>query len=359
MISLPAALQEHPLLQKLQSYITFKGLVLGIGGVLAFYALIGAWVAMRAETTVESWEKRIPHKSVVIKGSYDAPDVQGMAHLEEISSVVPLLPVSDDAFKNLYKESGALFVPVIRYHDNVSVFDAFKRPFEGKPSLEKPLISVAVVGLGLSDTATHSAIRSMPPEISLIFSPYSQNLQKLVDASRARGHEVWLTLPMETERYPYDDPGPHTLIIGAPERQNNRKMLWLMGQAQGVVGFAGQEDAIFLQAPHDMRSVMGTLLKSGMGFINTEEGVPSAVLDAMATGMNAPYATSDIWLDKTPQKSDIREALARLEDKARDTGRAIGVIHTYPVSYHETLQWLKTLEQKGFILAPLSAQAQN
>lgn len=349
-------IQGNAALQRLLTLFSVKHFLQGAAGVALIYIILFVWIGTQKDNAIEAWENRAPTKSAIIQARKIESNAHASVQLDIKAS--PLLPVSDPRFNNLYITGPAGDVPTIRYRDNVSVFDAFKRPFDLEDLRGTPVISLAIAGVGLSETATHSAIRSMPPEISLIFSPYTADLQGQIDKSRARGHETWLVLPLETENYPYDDPGPETMIIGAPERQNHRKLNWLMSRAKGVVGFVGQEDSIFLAAPHDMRPIMGYLFKNGLAFVNTEE-TPSAVLDAMAAGMHAPYTTSDLWIDKTPESAAIRQSFVALEKKARETGHAIGLIHPYPVSYREALLWLKTLEDKGFILAPLSAQAQN
>ena len=53
---------------------------------------------------------------------------------------------------------------------------------------------------------------------------------------------------------------------------------------------------------------------------------------------------------------DIEKALARLEQRARERGSAVGIIHPLPVSYQEIGKWIAGLKDKGLALAPLSAQ---
>ena len=75
-----------------------------------------------------------------------------------------------------------------------------------------PVIAVVVSGLGLSEAATEAAIRRLPPQVTLSFSPYARRLDEWIALARAHGHEVLLELPMEGADDPASDPGPHTLL---------------------------------------------------------------------------------------------------------------------------------------------------
>ena len=71
-------------------------------------------------------------------------------------------------------------------------------------------MALIVGGLGLNAVTTRAAIERLPPEVTLSFVPYADNLQSWIDQARAQGHEVMLEMPMEPTGYPDNDPGPYT-----------------------------------------------------------------------------------------------------------------------------------------------------
>ena len=245
-------------------------------------------------------------------------------------------------------------LPKIDEKTELTPFHAYKRPFE-YPRTDQPIISIAIENMGLSDAATESAVRTMPAEVSLILSPYAVNPDFWVNVARERGHEVWMHLPLETKDYPLDDPGPHTMIIDAPERDNIRKLRWLMARTQGYVGFVTSDDHVFVKSLHDMRPVVGEIFNRGLGFIDAE-AAPSAIPATMAAGQNAPYNTVQLYLDDNATLAEINEKLAKIEKLAMERGKATIIIHPYPASYQAILKWLASFDEKGFIMAPLSAQ---
>src|ERR1700761_8082059 len=99
-------------------------------------------------------------------------------------------------------------LPIIAADGRAS-WKAYARPFadDGRPK-----IALVIGGLGLNPDQTKAAIEQLPPEVTLSFSPYAENLQAQIDHARAAGHEVMVEIPMEPLDYPDNDPGPYTLL---------------------------------------------------------------------------------------------------------------------------------------------------
>jgi polysaccharide deacetylase 2 family uncharacterized protein YibQ len=210
--------------------------------------------------------------------------------------------------------------------------------------------------MGLSASITEEAIKSLPPEITLIISPYADGPEKWMNDSRAAGHEVWLSLPMETSSYPKSDPGPHTMLVGSPERENLQKLDWIMSRTIGYAGLVATYQPEFMNSQNDVRPVLGSIYKRGIGFIDSRT-LRGSVPETMALSMNAPYSSIDVWIDKPENTPEIINAsLQQLEVIARDNGFAAGVISPSQISFRELVLWLQTLESKGIALAPLSVQ---
>jgi uncharacterized protein len=60
-------------------------------------------------------------------------------------------------------------------------------------------------------------------------------------------------------------------------------------------------------------------------------------------------------IDANPSPEAIEAALARLLDRARKRGSAIGVASASPISVELLARWANGLEAKGVALVPLSA----
>lgn len=329
-----------------------RGLLLG----MAVYALAGIWLFLSADKTAALRRSLTPSKTIAVEWPHTA--AEDTAAAEDISEALvlgsssPGLPPAP--LEGLFEETAQGKIPVIR-KDGMTPFQAYRRPFNRAAAGNKPIISIVITGMGLSDQATEAALHAMPPDITFSLSPYSAAPDMWAQESRARGHEVWMSLPLEPVSYPLKDTGPNTLVIGAPERDNLMKLMWLMGRGTGYAGFIAGQETDFVNSAADMKPVVGAIYSRGLGFAENAANAGAAAA-TLAMSMDAPYTAIDIWLDDTATQESIHAALDELEKKALAQGGAAGVIRALPVSYQEITRWLTTLDAKGIVLAPLSAQ---
>jgi polysaccharide deacetylase 2 family uncharacterized protein YibQ len=75
----------------------------------------------------------------------------------------------------------------------------------------------------------------------------------------------------------------------------------------------------------------------------------------IADDVGLPRAYADRLIDQEASRAAIDRALADLERIARQTGAAVGIAQTYPVTFERLINWLPQIEQRGFVLAPVSA----
>src|SRR5436190_14744310 len=127
---------------------------------------------------------------------------------------------------------GGALLPIVAA-DGRSAFQAYARPFV---SNGKPKVAMVVGGLGLNPRYTKQAIEQLPPEVTLSFVPYRDDLQSWIDLARAHGHEVLLEAPMEPNDYPDNDPGPFTLMAGGAPQETAKRTEWLLSRATGYFG---------------------------------------------------------------------------------------------------------------------------
>lgn len=381
-----------------------KGFGLGMGAVLLIYAGLFSWAAINGSDAVTAREDKLVSRTVVmervlpispalkagivteepaanaeehtvIQSEHEAKQEVEPVKQEAVAqpepdkqTAVKQDAVEDPQLKGMQRDAhGMIAAPVdglyaegeqgrlpIKRADGLTPFKAYKR--QATLDGNKPVISIAVADMGLSDKLTDAAVKTLPPEVSLIVSPYATAIETWVKDARAAGHEVWLSLPMENSLYPRVDTGPHTLLVGAPERENQQKLEWVMGRAVGYTGLVAHYRDVFINAPNDARPVLGNIYKRGLAFVDGSG--TGGLAQTMASSMNAPYTNVNVWIDKpenTPET--IKASLSQLEVIAREGGFAAGVISANNVSIREVKDWLETLGNKGFILAPLSAQA--
>ena len=223
---------------------------------------------------------------------------------------------------------------------------AYMRPFKASG---RPRVAIIIGGLGLNPDITRQALETLPPQVTLAFSPYSPNLQDWINRARERGHEVLLEVPMEPEDYPENDPGPYTLRARAQPAETVRRLEWILGRGAGYFGVINRMGDRFVRSPGGMSAVQGALRNRGVAFIDS--GIASA------SGGGDLRASADQPLDTVLSPPAIDEALLRVEAAALQKGQGLGIAQAYPLSLRQVASWAAQVESRGYQLAPASALA--
>jgi hypothetical protein len=225
-------------------------------------------------------------------------------------------------------------------------FFEYARPFNFEDT--RPKVAVLLLGLGLQAELFDAAL-ALPGPISLQLSPYAPDLPALVERARGTGHEVLLELPMAPAEDPASDPGPHTLLAEGPPGENLKRLDWLLARAPGYIALAGGGGR-FAASDH-ASDVLDVLAKRGLALI--ELGASQMAPAAAAAGL--PYASAPRTIDQDSSVQSLDDALAALEAEALAGGAALAVVQGDPVSLQRLDAWAATLEDRGLVLAPVSA----
>lgn len=222
---------------------------------------------------------------------------------------------------------------------------------------KRPRIAIVLTGLGLSSVETETAIKQLPPAITLSFTPYSRKLNQWIALARVSGHEVMLDLPMEPTSYPDDDPGPLALLTALSSRQNLERLRWTLDRATGYVGVASVMGSRFTASAPHMEPILAELKQRGSLFLDNRASDHS-VAGAIAAKSGVPWAINDRALDLAQaSRVAIDARLVQLESIARSNGYAVAMGRPYPVTIERLRVWAEGLEGRGLALAPITALA--
>jgi len=237
-------------------------------------------------------------------------------------------------------------LPIIAV-DGRTPFEAYRRPFLANG---RPKVALVIGGLGLNSRATQAAIETLPAEITLSFSAYSEGLQGWIDMARAHGHEVLIEAPMEPIDYPDNDPGPYTLMAGAEGPETVKKLEWILSRVTGYFGVTNYLGSRFLASDGAYQTFAQTLRGRGLAFVDDGSA-------ARRGGPGLVRASAERVIDDQLNQTAIDQQLLALEAGALQRGQALGSGFAYPVTLEKVAQWSRGLEQRGFQLAPVSALA--
>lgn len=230
----------------------------------------------------------------------------------------------------------------------------YARPVPESADASKPRIAIIIARLGPDKAATETAIRNLPPEVTLAFTSTERSLSRWVTLAREIGHEVVIDLPMEPNNFPLNDPGPNTLLTTISDKENIERLEATLSAASGYVGVAAIHNGKFVANREKLLPVVAAVKERGLLILDaTREG--SRQVAAMATQAGAATVRADVILDRVPTRKAIDAKLRELEQTARATGLAVAVGHPYPSTFERLVNWIDLARKAGFEIVPLSA----
>jgi polysaccharide deacetylase 2 family uncharacterized protein YibQ len=223
-------------------------------------------------------------------------------------------------------------------------------------STRRPRVGLVLAGLGLNQADSEAAIHALPGGVTLAFSPYARNPAKLLSAARAAEHEFLVSIPMEPQGFPLNDPGRQALMTSLSPEQNKARLEWALSRFAGYVGAIGAEGSLrgerFASLPEEMGPVLQQLASRGLLYVDPRPGAaPSPFVWSK---------TVDLVIDAPASgAADIDAKLVQLARLAREKGSALGFAGAVrPVTTQRLAAWANNVAADGLALAPVSALAQ-
>jgi hypothetical protein len=219
-------------------------------------------------------------------------------------------------------------------------------------STRRPRVGLVLTGIGLNQAWSEAAIHALPGGITLAISPYARDPAKLLSAARAAEHEYLLSLPLEPQGFPLNDPGKQALMTSLSPEQNRARLDWVLARVQGYVGMIGAEGSLrgerFASLPEEMQPVLAELAKRGLLYVDPRpDASPLPLVWSRAV---------DLIVDEPADAASLDEKLSKLSALARAKGSALGFAGPVrPVTTQRIATWANNLAADGLALAPATA----
>ncbi|HEY6431587.1 MAG TPA: divergent polysaccharide deacetylase family protein [Acetobacteraceae bacterium] len=227
-------------------------------------------------------------------------------------------------------------------------------------SSQRPRVGLLLAGIGLNSALSEQAIRTLPGAITLAVSPYAQDTAHLLTEARMAEHEYLISIPMEPESYPLNDPGNHALTTSNTPDDNAKQLVWALSRIVGYVGATGAlgltRGERFASIPVDMDPVLTTLAARGLLYVD-----PRPAQRHPPGGLPHVWSREvDLVIDEPDDARAIDAKLAALVRIAQQTGSALGLAGAVrPVTVERIAAWANELAAQGVVLAPVSALVQS
>lgn len=222
------------------------------------------------------------------------------------------------------------------------------------PSDQRPKVGLIVAGVGLNGADSEDAARRLPGGVTFALSPYAQIGPDLLAEIRLAEHEYLLSLPMEPQSFPLNDPGDEALITRNTPEENEQRLHWALSRFAGYVGVTGALGSMrgerFANAPDEFNPVLHELSARGLLYADPRPGA-----------QKLPYVWQrrvDVIIDDQPDAAAMDAKLAELDRLAAERGSALGLAGAVrPETIARIAAWANELPAKGLALAPVSALA--
>lgn len=222
--------------------------------------------------------------------------------------------------------------------------------------LDRPAIAIVIDDLG-EQYRDSRAMAKLPAPLTLSYFPHARNLASLVEAARARGHQIMVHMPMAPGKNL--NPGPKPLTGALPASRNVARLKAALQAFPGPtpVAINNHMGSAFTANRHQMGIMLTHLADRGVLFLDslTAEGSQARSL-AGPTG--ADVIARDVFLDHDRDRQAIDAALAHTERIAAKHGSAIAIGHPYPETRRALAAWLPAVRERGFAVVALSRVAQ-
>tara|TARA_R110002072_G_scaffold149130_5_gene296823 strand:+ start:290 stop:1465 length:1176 start_codon:yes stop_codon:yes gene_type:complete len=319
----------------LKNHIDVKSLTIGLALVFGLYVLLFSYVLFKAEDTIKIIESKLSYETIPVQviGARNRPTHQK----------------SDLAIDGLYQNTASGLLPIIRRSDNLTSFRSYQRPFSFKEvSQDKPVISFIITDFGLSKEQSMATLDVLPPEISLMLSPYADLPEEWVSMAKAQGHEVWLNLPIQNKDA--TDLGGNTIFHFAPYGDKLKAFFKTLSTTQGYLGLGSFTDTSLTYSAEDYSKLAEEMYTRGLGFIEMNP-YASPVIEGKSITYGAPYIQADMTLLRI--KGD--DSFDTLEHLAQQKKHAVIVVPNAPNIIKNLAVWLVKVAQADYTIAPVSA----
>ena len=249
-------------------------------------------------------------------------------------------------------ERGATGVIPKIAEDGRRAMDVYAREPDTAGNFGVARIVIIIGGMGISQTSSQQAIKDLPPSVTLAFAPYGNSLDRWMQASRKKGHELLLQIPMEP--LGQINPGAHTLKTGASFEENIADLHWSMSRITNYVGVMNYLGGKLSSDINTLKPIFDELARRGLLYVDDGSAGNSRAA-AVATAYLLPFAKAQIQIDAIRTRREITKNLEKLAEQAKRTGLAIGVANAFPETIELIAKFAKKAPGAGIEITPVSA----
>ncbi|MGE5441873.1 MAG: divergent polysaccharide deacetylase family protein, partial [Bacteroidota bacterium] len=307
-------------------------------------------VVVALPPTTETGADTAPPSSAGIDGGIVVSPLTPAAfgRLPPLVPDAPLPPAPDPA---LIQATSSGRLPAISA-DGRLPRDVYARPHDRRD--ERARLVIIISGIGLSRAASEAAIERSPGAVVLAIDAYTARPDDWARAARRSGHEILATIPLEDAGGPVHDEGPRALRLAASADENVQRLHAVLGSLTGYVGALAVGGTMFGEDAASPQSVLDELRGRGLLLVDAT-GTRETPRVRLSGPLGPPLIRVDVSIDDILGAASIDRQLADVETIAGQRSVGIALARPYPTTLERLRAWISALDERRFVLAPVSA----
>lgn len=216
----------------------------------------------------------------------------------------------------------------------------------------KPKIAIVIDDMGI-DFFKNQKILKLSGIYTLSYLTYVDNLQSKISYAKSLGCEVLLHVPMEAEQSFSDKEYGGDYLKVSNGMKNIKILKNILNKTSGYMGINNHMGSKFTSDYNALFDVIAELYDRGLMFFDSKTSKASKG-DLISKSIILPYVSRDVFLDDSNELVDINKNLKLLEKIALKYGSAVAIGHPRENTINALNNWIQSIENRGFILVPLS-----
>lgn len=214
-----------------------------------------------------------------------------------------------------------------------------------------PKIAIVLDDFGYTKS-NYELLTAIKEPITLSILPGLRYSDYIASQARAKGYEVILHLPLESERSDVPEE-TGTIRAGMSQGAVNSRLAKELSTIPGAVGVSNHQGSKSTSERNTMAPVFTYLKKNDLFFFDSMTS-PKSVCKDLASDIGIPYARRDIFIDNSNDPDAIEAQLYALEKLALKKGQAIAIGHDRKNTIIVLRRMIPRLKEKGIMIVPLS-----
>lgn len=219
------------------------------------------------------------------------------------------------------------------------------------PNPQNPKIAIIINDLGVNENLTDVINKSVNENIVLAFSPYSRNLQEMINATHDMNKEAYLKLISASDDYLTEDNGPKSLSFQIDSNTDKDILADLLINATNVDGII-MDGFIAPEKEQGISDILQIIKANNLLVIDATDN--DVLSNAQADDVYKIRA--DIIVKEDTTKDKLAVFLETAETIAKEKGQAVIVINPKPINIMMLVNWIDKIskEENPITIVPLS-----